>query len=255
MVKLKKMRYKFRTLKKRYLTGLAYLSNKFHKEGIKKTHLELKKTPYRFDVLNYILQNFNRETIYLEIGVRNPEDNFNKIIATNKYSVDPGVENILNPVDYKVTSDDFFKQLNNGLVLNKDIKFDVIFIDGLHLAQQVKKDIDNSLKFLKEDGFIVLHDCNPPTEFHASESYLYRLSPSKDYWNGTTWKAFFNFRKREDYFSCCIDSDWGIGIISKNINLGNKSVVENPFFEFKIFEKNRKESLNLISFEEFKKLI
>ena len=72
-----------------------------------------------------------------------------------------------------------------GKILIPDITFDVIFIDGLHLADQVEKDIDNALKFIKEDGFIILHDVNPPTEWHARESYLFFNSPAAGAWNGT----------------------------------------------------------------------
>ena len=100
-----------------------------------------------------------------------------------------------------------------------------------------------------------MHDCNPPTQFHAAEDFNYKLSPSKTYWNGTTWKSFFKNRKRTDIFSCCIDTDWGVGIISKTKNLGLPTTINNEFYEYKILEENRKESLNLISFEELKKLI
>lgn len=151
----------------------------------------------------------------MEIGVRFPEENFIKIQANTKYGVDPGIENKENPVDFKLTSDDFFNQLRNGKILNPQFKFDVIFIDGLHLADQVDRDIINSLEFIHNDGFIVLHDCNPPTEFHALESHDYKLSPAKGYWNGTTWKAFFKWRQNNSVFSCCIDTDWGIEFYQK----------------------------------------
>ena len=48
------------------------------------------------------------------------------------------------------TSDHFFKK-------NK-MKFDLIYIDGNHLKNYVKRDIKNSLKFLNKDGLIVLDD-------------------------------------------------------------------------------------------------
>jgi hypothetical protein len=67
----------------------------------------------------FLLSVLNRETTYLEIGVRNPEDNVNKINATNKYSVDPGLEYKLNPVDFKMTSDSFFEQLRKDISLIK----------------------------------------------------------------------------------------------------------------------------------------
>lgn len=242
----------YKKIKYRYDLGNSLLNNLYHNEGAEKSAIEIKKTPLRSEVINFILKCLEKETSYLEIGVRYPEANFDKIISKYKFSVDPGIENFENPVDFKMTSDEFFNQLRNGRILNKEFKFDLIFIDGLHLAEQVEKDINNSIEFLNEGGFIVLHDCNPPTEFHASENYLYRMSPSGGYWNGTTWKAFYKFRQKSNLFSCCIDSDWGIGIISKEMNFGSPTKVRNPYFEFNIFDQNRKESLNLISFEEFK---
>ena len=233
----------------------SYLNNNYHIETQKITEIEIGKRPLRSEIINNILSRFKKNTTYLEIGVRHPEENFNLISSNQKYSVDPGYESEINEVDYKMTSDEFFDGLQQGKFLNTNIKFDVIFIDGSHLATQVEKDIKNSLLFLADDGFIVMHDCNPPTEFHATENYYYRLSPSGGYWNGTTWKAFCLTRKRKDLFSCCIDTDWGVGVISKKINLGKPSEVENQFFEYHIFNEFRKESLNLMSYKDFQKLI
>ena len=243
-------------IKERYYLGATYKINSYHINVPRLSEIELEKRPLRFDIINYLLsQKQEKETVYLEIGVRNPNDNFNRINANVKYSVDPGVEYKINPVDFKMESDSFFEALENGDLLFPSIKFDVIFIDGLHLAEQVERDIKNALKYIKDDGFIILHDCNPPTEYHAREEYCYDLSPAQYCWNGTTWKAFVNFRKRKDYFSCCVDSDWGLGIISKKIKFGISNKIENNFYEYSIFNLNRKECLNLISFEEFNNLI
>jgi hypothetical protein len=51
----------------------------------------------------------------------------------------------------------------------------------LHLAQQVEKDIINSIQFLSENGFIVMHDCSPPSEYHARESYNFNNGPLMDF--------------------------------------------------------------------------
>ena len=59
---------------------------------------------------------------------------------------------------YIQESDDYFSSLD------KTIKYDLIFIDGLHLEHQVDKDINNSLNHLSENGVIIIHDCNPITE-------------------------------------------------------------------------------------------
>ena len=242
-------------IKNYYNWGGRFLNDEFHNEASILSEKEINKRPYRYDVINYLLSSFKRETNYLEIGVRNPEDNFNKINSKTKYSVDPGLEFKENPVDFKLTSDGFFHELDKGNILNKEMKFDVIFIDGLHTAEQVDKDIINAIRYIKNDGFIVLHDCNPPTEFHARESHQYRISPAMSQWNGTVWKAFIKYRDRDDIFTCCIDTDWGVGIISLKTHFGKNTPIENPFYEYQVFSENRKESLNLLSFEEFKRFI
>jgi hypothetical protein len=250
------MRKKIKEIKFKYNLGNRLLNDSFHINADVKSQEERNKKPLRTDIINFLLASLNKEDLkYLEIGVNNPEDNFNKINSKFKYGVDPGIDFKANPVDFKMTSDEFFNQIRSGKILYSDIKFDVIFIDGLHLADQVEKDIKNSLDFIRDDGFIVMHDCNPPTEFHARESFYYEISPAKGSWNGTTWKAFFKLRQSLEVYSCCVNSDWGVGVISKKINLGKPTTIENPFFEYSIFTNNRIDSLNLIDFECLKKMI
>jgi hypothetical protein len=158
-----------------------------------------------------------------------------------------------NPVDFKVTSDEFFDRLRKGQILSAGVKFDTIFIDGLHLAEQVDRDVKNALDFIKDDGFVVMHDCNPPTEWHAREDSICIHTPAVRHWNGTTWKAFLKWRCNESVQSCCIDADWGVGIISKTRSLGNSIPQVNPFFEFQTLDNDRKKMLNLVTFDEFKK--
>lgn len=213
--------------------------------------IETSKRPFRSDVINFVLQVLNREANYLEIGVRDPGENFDRIQATNKFSVDPGLEYKSNPVDFVMTSDDFFHGLSKGEILNPEMRFDVIFVDGLHLAEQVDRDIQNSLMYLSEDGFIILHDCNPPTEYHSREDFDYKLSPAGVTWNGTTWKAFVKWRQKAVLYSCTVDTDWGVGILSKRWNIGSPSTKQNEFFEYSKFHADRSEALGLLTFGEF----
>jgi SAM-dependent methyltransferase len=245
----------FKKIMQKYKMGRDYLESRNYIETALKTIEEEQKLPTRTIVINNLLSKLKKHTIYLEIGVRNPNDNFNLINASEKYSVDPGLEYHENPVDFKMTSDDFFHNLQNNMLLGKNYKFDLIFIDGLHLSWQVEKDIENALKFLTDDGFIVLHDCNPPTIWHAREDFHDETTPALKNWNGTTWKAFVKFRENTNYFSCCIDSDWGIGVISKRIPLKNQNTIYNPYFEYNTFSKNRNECLNLISYDYFEKIL
>jgi hypothetical protein len=238
-----------------YTLGQIFVNDLFNKQGKERSRVEMNKTPSRTEIINFLLSLFSGETTYLEIGVRNPDHNYNKIKATHKYSVDPGVEFEQNPVDFPVTSDTFFEQLDNNQILSKNIRFNVIFVDGLHLAEQVDKDIQNSLRYLTEDGFVVLHDCNPPTEWHAREEYGYYLTPAIAYWNGTTWKAFVKWRQNPTVNSCCVDTDWGVGILSKTHPIGNSCEINNPFYEYKLFEENRVNHVNLISFWKLQEIL
>ncbi len=115
----------------------------------------------RTDIINFLISKYNFVT-YLEIGISGL-DNFNKIKIAKKTGVDPGpfVAQYKNTADItfvQKTSDDFFSKLD------PKIKFDIIFIDGLHLKDQYLRDVINSLNHLSNNGIIVSHDCNPPAK-------------------------------------------------------------------------------------------
>ncbi len=236
-----------------YFKGKLLYNDATHNRVLQQTNAERAKQPARTEVINFLLSLKNGHTTYLEIGVRDPKKNFDKINASEKYSVDPGIEFEQNPVDFPLTSDAFFEKLSKGDVLASSFRFDVIFIDGLHLAEQVDRDIQHALRFLQDDGFIVLHDCNPPTEWHAREEHNYRYSPAGNFWNGTSWKAFVKWRANPSLHSCCIDTDWGVGILSKKHAIGEPLQEPNEFYEFNHFSERRREQLNLIDFETFRK--
>jgi hypothetical protein len=178
----------------------------------------------------------------LEIGVRNPDDCLNHINCDLKHGVDPGIEGNY-PVTFNMTSDEFFN-------INKS-DYDIIFIDGLHIDEQVERDIINSLSILNKNGSIVLHDCNPPQIYHAREDYEDHSTPARWDWNGTVWKAIVKIRSEIDgIYTSVIDTDWGVGIIQKS-EISNKIINDNPFYSYNKFSKNRVHYLNLISTDEF----
>lgn len=204
---------------------------------------------YRFDIINYLIKKHNYLN-YLEIGVRNPNDCFNKIDVKTKHSVDPCVE-FEADVNYKYTSDSFFSLLeSSNLDLPFNYKWDIIFIDGLHISDQVERDILNSLNHLNKNGYILLHDCNPPTIHHAREDFHDTSTIAEGNWNGTVWKAFYKLRStRNDLKMWTIDTDWGVGLITR----GKQECCQfnNPYYEYSKFAKERKDILNLISVDSF----
>lgn len=184
----------------------------------------------RTDIINRIVKKINAKK-YLEIGVDNGK-NFQTIRCEYKVGVDPDTDY---PVTYKVGSDDFFNQ-------NQET-FDVIFVDGLHHADQVYRDIINSLNVLNEGGYIICHDLNPQSE--DSQIIPYRGGA----WNGDCWKAFVKLRsERNDLVMFTVDTDHGCGVITR----GSQEIleIEEPL-TYQYLEKNRKKLLNLTSPEEF----
>jgi hypothetical protein len=219
----------------------------------------------RFDIINHLIKKY-KFTDYLEIGVSTGQT-FEAVNCKNKIGVDPG--NDYKNITYNVTSDEFFETICPSL--NKI--FGVIFIDGLHINEQVQKDINNSLKYISNRGFIVLHDCNPLTEKHQTphpvltyydgeQNNYVKFGIDKDYdanlykiknaWNGDVWKAFVHFRQtRKDLSMFTVDTDWGLGIIHKG---AQKLYPHVECLDYNYFDSHRQELLNLKSTDEFFKL-
>lgn len=193
----------------------------------------------RYDIINYLIEKYNLVN-YLEIGVFKGE-NIREVKASHKDGVDPGSEGVVPPeVNYHMTSNEFFDLIKD----HEDIKYDIIFIDGLHHADQVEKDIQNALNHIVEGGFILLHDCNPV-------SYEAQLVPRQTIaWNGDVWKAFVDFKAHYPEMKCCVvDTDFGVGVIK----VGEKMcTLQSNIWEWDYFNENRKRLLNLVTWDEFK---
>ena len=212
---------------------------------------------------------------YLEIGVDDPNNNFNHIQCERKVGVDPynddtgchawdraNKEALIARIDpkalfYRATSDDFFEILKTH---NEPVsKFDLIYIDGLHLEEQVDKDIANALRFVSPHGMIVLDDVPPANEYEEKTP----PDPGQP-WRGTVWRSFAKLR---------MDQLWTTGknrhglytvkSIFKSIILPYRQqtpVYENadfpnPTLSFEFLKAYEDELLNNISQDEFFKII
>lgn len=165
---------------------------------------------------------------YLEIGCAN-NHNFNQINVPIRIGVDPGEGGT-----HRMTSDVFFAQNNQ--------KFDLIFIDGLHVAEQVDKDINNSIKFLNPNGTIVMHDCNPQLEEHQRPYVVVSI------WNGDVWKSLVKVRGRDDIDAVTSDFDHGCAVLRIRGNTDKINVTEDLTFENLV--KNRNKWLRIKNFNE-----
>ena len=196
----------------------------------KKIKYNWESFPRRYDIINKIIIKRNY-TSYLEIGCFKDET-FNQINIKKKIGVDP-----VSGGNLRMTSDQFF-------IENKE-KFDLIFIDGLHVYEQVIKDIFNSIKVLKENGIILVHDCLPRKLWYQTPT---RMS---DTWNGDVWKAIVECRTLEniDTYTCLADEGIGVIKLQKNNNLLELKLSNFKNLKYKEYYTNRESLMNIISVE------
>lgn len=202
------------------------------------THVEIAKNTLlrnrqRSDLINYLIVK-NGYKKYLEIGVADGE-NLRRIEAAEKVGVDPSpAPSAL--FTHRITSDEFFK--------NNQETFDIVFIDGLHLHEQVLRDIENSLNCLNPGGIIVMHDCMPVQPEHQDRT------PIPGAWNGDVWKAAAYVRMHWDgVHFCVLDMDCGCGVLTPNstqILYPSKPIEE---MDWAFYVNNKTELLNVKSVE------
>tara|TARA_A100001234_G_C12614908_1_gene381182 strand:+ start:52 stop:729 length:678 start_codon:yes stop_codon:yes gene_type:complete len=198
----------------------------------KKITYNFPKDFFRWDLINYLIEKYHYED-YLEIGC-DKNQLFSRVNIKNKIGVDPHSGG-----NIRKTSDEFF--------LTNDKAFDLVFIDGLHNYQQVKKDIINSLNCLKNNGVVLIHDCLPDSMSKQAVP-RYRMQ-----WNGDVWKAIVDSRRNPDLETFTCEIDQGIGIIKKNKNSSLlKLINETNKLKFEDYYNSHKEYMRIISLEEFK---
>lgn len=191
-----------------------------------------KRVKSRIEIINRLIKQRGYKS-YCEIGIWRGTC-FNAVECKRKVSVDPAANP---PAIYEMSSDEFFKQTRET--------FDIFFIDGLHTAEQVEKDIENALKRLNPGGIIVCHDCNPETEHEQRPSEEY---DGNGIWVGTVWRAFAKLRMtRPDLRMVVVDTDFGCGLIEP----GEQNTYPEHKLTYPFYVQNRKELMNVIDPEEF----
>jgi len=179
------------------------------------------------EIINRIIQEVGAIS-YLEVGFGDGA-NYKKIVCESKVSCDPS---------YKGKEKDIFQMESDTFFSVQDSEYDVIFIDGLHHADQVRKDIINALKCNAKA--IILHDTIPPSAAH-------QIVPRKQLsWTGDVWRAVVGFKqsypdvKLETY-----RSDYGLTVIYPEGKKVKKNF-ENKELSYEEFKANEVELLNII---------
>lgn len=145
----------------------------------------------RVALVNHLLGRFS-DPAYLEIGC-DCNDLFDAVPCRDKTGVDPVAGGT-----HRMTSDAFFA--------GNQQRFDVIFVDGLHVYEQVRRDVGHALSSLTDRGWIVIHDMLPRTWL---EEHVPRVQHE---WTGDVWKVAAELAASPQIDFAIAAIDHGIGL-------------------------------------------
>ena len=142
--------------------------------------------------INSLLERMSDPERYLEIGIWKGQT-IGEVNIREKWGVDPNplisVKEMTEGTRIiKEKSDCFFEGLSS------DVRFDLIFLDGLHEARQTFRDLTNAMKHLSHQGVIVIDDVVPDDDWSAhpdqktSLRLQYRHGKFDRRWQGDVWK-------------------------------------------------------------------
>jgi hypothetical protein len=183
------------------------------------------------EIINFFCNKFNYKS-YLELGLRNADDTFNRVLCEHKQSVD------INPAcrpTFCMSTDDYFSQLS------EDVKFDIIFIDAYHERSFVERDFNNSMKHLANNGTIIMDDINPTHEFLLGQE-----------WCGTAWEYFYELGKRTDLQIGTVIPSF-TGFVRRGKQVPHQLTALVPTFDF--LETNRTAITRPVNFEDLDTVI
>jgi hypothetical protein len=209
----------------------------------------------KYDMINKIGQKFELST-YLEISSISTGfafDHVDGMIFKNKdilyYSPDEIPDNFIEVLRKDIDIEPQSFEHHFKRIQEKQIKYDIVFVDSWHTYNQSLKDLETALYFVSKSGFIVIHDCCPEKEELIGEY-------TKNAWCGQTYEAFIDFSKTHDELEIfCVNSDYGCGVVAMEPTFLLKRIPfnyeKNKIKDWNYFEINKKELLNLIEADEF----
>ena len=187
-----------------------------------------KKPETKYDLINWFAKEYNFSS-YLEICTLitgnyfdKVDSNFFKIKDCINYYVEEydsvfskHGNAILKDHDFKILPfDDYLKK-----IIDKNQKYDVIFVDAFHTVEHTIRDLEAALSLLNSNGIIIAHDCYPD-----SEALIGTLK--KGAWCGQTYEGYIRFLLKNSHFeNFVINIDYGCGIIRPSY----KSTIKRDF--------------------------
>lgn len=205
----------------------------------------------RWDVINAIISLKKAQT-YLEIGLAEGETFF-KINAPVRYGVDPDTTAFMeqnrkhfvkNATVSTMESDRFF-----DIAKDARLRFDVVFIDGLHEVEQVELDMENALLLLNPGGVIVLHDTCPPDSRFVTKTPTHKAKSGRYLWCGSVWKIFPYLWRRENLVFWTVNSDYGCTVITLGEIEERKNHIDTDY-SFDEFDLRKSNIARVFSLEE-----
>lgn len=208
----------------------------------------------RWEVIDRVARHVGA-TRYVEIGVQGGECFRSVRVPIWKIGIDPDRSSA---ATHHETSDAYYARIDalvaSGETSRAAESVDLVFVDGLHHAEQVSRDVANALRYLRHPGAVVLHDVNPPTEEAAAVPMR-----SGAIWCGDVWRSWLDLRATlldRDLF--VVDTDLGCGVILPLLDGAPRRapfVVPEERRTWAEFERERAEWLRLVSVEEFLRIL
>lgn len=204
----------------------------------------------RHEIINKFIE-ARGYTRYLEIGIDYPANCFDKVKCDHKVGVEPTPKWGINKNKNIAICD------SNHFFASSDDSFDLIFVDGLHVADQVYRDIMNAVKFLRKDGVIIVHDVDCESEWMGRPQSQYKVGEA---WKGDVWKGWYRATcelvESQAVGIYTLMTDEGCGII----DFGNPKFSINeesydPSITWKDYNKRKQAFLNPITYSEFESVL
>jgi len=190
-------------------------------------------TVKRWDLLNRLIQARGYRS-YLEIGC-DRDATFRRISVREKVGVDPARGGT-----WRGTSDEFFARNAR--------RFDLIFVDGDHHAEQAWRDVCHALEAREPGGCVVCHDALPRSERQTRGKGDWRGN-----WTGEVWKAIAGLRALPTIDTAVGDFDFGCAVILDRPN-GAPPASTVPWRELSWddYRARRDDLLRVMSWEDLK---
>lgn len=184
----------------------------------------------KHEFISKLISHFGMKS-YLEIGLGPLQETWKYIDIDHKICVDV-IRVSENLPTYLGPSDDFFSENTET--------FDLIYIDGDHRSNQVRKDLKNSLQILNPNGIIIMHDIAPASRTETDPRS-----------SGDAYKVFMETRKNPHLqaFSYFFRSGDAVGVLwrGKNSHVFSPEVIEDTYL---MYENNKKDYLRPIYYDE-----